>query len=556
MPIIRSDKEDARRTKSDGEKLILNVLRESTEIDNWIILHSLDILHNEHRTQGEADFVILAPGYGVLVLEVKDSRNIERLPSGDWKIGGEIPRRGSPFKQASESMWNVRNYLDRNGVETKGVPFFFAVWFTKELAAKFGNSIEWKKEQILGAEHLADNPVKALKSRFKALAEESRVTAYSTDDLTKIANALRPIVPLNANPIDRQKLLEKHLAAAIEQQKKLFTLFKNVRAYAVSGLAGTGKTYLAVAESQAAHLRGEPTLLVCYNSLLATDLKKKLMEFPHVKVTTIHGLMAEILGDEFKPTESVEFWSAELPKLAIEKLLNSADLPKYETLIIDEAQDLGLGEYLDFLDLMLYSGLQNSKVILYGDFANQGIYNSGEESLKLYKSRIPDLVIPDALTVNCRNTAQVGEFVADIIDLNPNYSGFLRNDPMTSVKMRGIPDGKDPKSVLIEAITAEKKLYPPNSIVVLSSQREKLKEILRSVPGNFREFREKSDSAVLYGTVQQFKGLEASSVILIEFDGGGGSTRDYFYIASTRATANFTFIVPQSILDSILQGEK
>lgn len=552
MPQIRSDKEDSRRTKSEGEKLILNALRESTEIDDWIVLHSLDILHNEYRTQGEADFVLLAPGYGVMVLEVKDSRSIERLPNGDWKIGGDVPRRGSPFKQASESMWNIRNYLDRNRVETRGIPFFYAVWFTKELASKFTNSIEWKKEQILGAEHLADNPVKAIKSRFKALADATRAKTSSNSDLTRIANALRPIVPLNANPIDRQKLLEKHLSTAIEQQKKLFTLFSNVPAYAVTGLAGTGKTYLAVAEAQAGHLRGEPTLLVCFNSLLAADLKKKLIEFPHVKVATIHALMSEIAEETFEPNRPKDYWRIELPKLAIEKLLESENLPKFETLIIDEAQDLGLDEYLDFLDLMLYSGLQSSKVILYGDFANQGIYTSGHDSLALFKERIPTLVIPDALTVNCRNTAQVGEFVADIIDLDPSYSAFLRNDPMTGVKMLGIPDGTNPSSLLVKAIEAEKKLYPPNSIVVLSSQREKLKDILRGVSGNFREFHDKTDSAVLYGTVQEFKGLEASSVILVEFDGGGGSARDYFYIASTRSTANFTFIVPQSVLNAIL----
>lgn len=552
MPIIRSDRNDARRTKSDGEKLILQALSESGEIDNWVILHSLDILHNEYRTQGEADFVILAPGYGVLVLEVKDSRSIERLPNGDWKIGGEVARRGSPFKQASESMWNVRNYLDKNGIDTKGVPFFFAVWFTKELASKFGNSIEWKNEQILGAEHLAEGPAKSLKNTFKALAQVSRVSATSSSDLSKIANALRPVVPLNANPIDRQKLLEKHLAAAIEQQKKLYTLFKNTRAYAVTGLAGTGKTFLAVAEAQAAHLRGEPTLLICFNSLLATDLKKKLIEFPHVKVSTVHALMAEVLGDDFTAGQGDNFWKKDLPKKAVEKLLLAPDVPKYENLIVDEAQDLGLAEYLDFLDLMLYSGLQKSKIILYGDFANQGIYGSGEEAMNQYLSRIPGLMVPDPLTVNCRNTVQVGEFVADIIDLNPNYSEFLRDDPMTGVKTMPLPDGADPKQNLVKALEAEKKLYPPSSIVVLSSQKEKLKTLLQGIPGNFREFHEKTDSAVLFGSVQQFKGLEASSVILVEFDGAGGSVRDHFYIASTRATANFTFIVPKSVLDTIL----
>ncbi len=551
MPKIRSDRYDAKRTKSDGEKLILRILSESKEIDDWIVLHSLDILHNEYRTQGEADFVILAPGYGILVIEVKDSKSVERLDSGDWKIGGEIPKRGSPFKQASESMWNIRNYLDKKKISTQGVPFFHAVWFTKELASKFGESIEWKQEQILGVEHLAQNPVEALKVRLEALAKQSKQTYSSIESLTQIADALRPVVPLSANPVDRQKLLEMHLKAAIEQQSKLYTLFKSVPAYVVTGLAGTGKTYLAIAEAQGAHLRGEPTLFLCYNSLLAKELKNKLLEFPYVKVTTIHALMSEIADEKPTDEQAEDFWNSDLPLKAIEAAKNNSDLHKFETIIIDEAQDLGQAKFLDFIEEMMSFGLENSKVRLYGDFENQGIFSSGEKALDIYKQRISHLVVPDSLTVNCRNTEQVGEFVADLTNLNPGYSGFLRSDALTGVKMNVLEANTDPRDILIKALEIEKKLYPASSIIVLSSQKEKLKTLLQSIPGNFREIDAKTDTAVSYGTIQKFKGLEASSVILVEFEGWSGSARDHFYIAATRATANFTFIVPTSVLNEI-----
>lgn len=544
MAFIKGDSFDSAAAKSEGEKLLLNALAASKDTDGWIVLHSLDVLHNQYRTQGEADFVILIPGYGVMVLEVKDSHSVERLPSGEWKVGGEVPKRGSPFVQAKESMWNIRNYLDKKGFDSGGIPFVYAVWFTKVLASKFGDSIEWKNSQILGAEHLADDVPKAIRGHFKDLIAGRSTQRANTAELTKIANIIRPVVPKDANPLDRQKLLTKHLDSALEQQKKLFTLFSSIKAYVVQGLAGTGKTYLAVAEAQKSHILGEPALLLCYNNLLAADLKKRLIEYPYVRVATIHGLMREVLGDDFVIKDSPDFWTKELPKAAIEKLLSSSDRPKYQTLILDEAQDLGLEDYLDFLDLMLYEGLKGSKVVLFGDFTNQAIFNQGNDALAEFKVRIPDLVVPSPLTVNCRNTAQVGEFVADYVGPNPAYTEFMRNDPTTGVNMFPLPTGTDPKPFLQKAIDAERKQFPPNSIVILSSQKEKLKALLDTMNGNFRQFHEKADNACLYGSIQQYKGLEAASVILVEFEGAGGSPRDHFYVASTRATANFTFIVP------------
>ncbi len=554
MAIIRGDSFDSAAAKSDGEKQVLNALATSKDTDGWIVMHSLDVLHNQYRTQGEADFVLLIPGYGVMVIEVKDSHSVERLASGQWKVGGEVAKRGSPFVQAKESMWNIRNYLDKKGFDSSGIPFVYAVWFTKVISSKFGDSIEWKDSQILGAEHLAESVPKAIKSHFKDLIGHRSTSRATAAELSKIANFIRPVVPKDANPLDRQKLLTKHLDQALEQQKKLFALFSSVKAYVVQGLAGTGKTYLAVAEAQKSHIRGEPALLLCYNSLLAADLKKRLIEYPYVRVSTIHGLMREILGEDFEIEDSPDYWTKILPKAAIEKLLTSSERPKYQTLILDEAQDQGLPEYLDFLDLMLYDGLKDSKVVLFGDFTNQAIFNAGNDALAAFKSRIPALVVPDPLTVNCRNTAQVGEFVADYVEPDPAYTEFMRNDPTTGVVPYPLPDGADPKAYLQKAIDTERKQFPPNSIVILSSQKEKLKKLLDSMPGNFRQFHEKVDSACLYGSIQQYKGLEAASIILVEFEGGGGSVRDHFYVASTRATANFTFIVPMQQLAQISES--
>lgn len=551
MAFIKTDPFDSESAKSEGEKMLLKALGEGKDTAGWIVLHSLDILHNEFRTQGEADLVVLIPGLGVMVLEVKDSKSIERLSSGEWKIGGEVPRRGSPFKQASESMWNIRNYLDKKGVKTYGIPFVYGVWFTRVLASKFGDSIEWKNSQILGAEDLASDAAQQLKKKFKTLVGDRNADRSTSGELSKIAGILRPVVPLHADPADRQRLLNRHLEQALEQQKKLFALFGTINAYVVQGLAGTGKTYLAIAEAIKSHLRGEPALLLCYNKLLAADLQKRLLDYPHVKVANLHSLMMEVVGNEFPVQENQEFWTETLPQAAIEALMRSDELPRYQTVLIDEAQDIGQDAYLDFVDLFMYGGLAKSKVVLYGDFTNQAIFGSGQVALDVYKRRIPGLALPDALTINCRNTAQVGEFVAEFIEPEPPYTEFMRDDPTTGVNMHPVEPGVDIGGLVAQIVENERKQFPPNSIVILSSQKERLKQLLSSLPGKFRQFDERIDSACLYGSVQQFKGLEAASIILVEFEGGAGSVRDHFYIASTRATANFAFVVPSSQLAQI-----
>jgi hypothetical protein len=65
---------------------------------DWTVLHSLDIAEHRRQLAGEIDFLVVAPGEGVLVLEVKGCYVLRRK-DGAWYYGAndEADHRG-PFR--------------------------------------------------------------------------------------------------------------------------------------------------------------------------------------------------------------------------------------------------------------------------------------------------------------------------------------------------------------------------------------------------------------------------------------------------------------------------
>ena len=72
-----------------GEKAVCAALRDSEDTDEWLVLHSLGIADHVRQVEGEADFVIIVPDTGILVIEVKSHQSIDRRSDGTWKLGND-----------------------------------------------------------------------------------------------------------------------------------------------------------------------------------------------------------------------------------------------------------------------------------------------------------------------------------------------------------------------------------------------------------------------------------------------------------------------------------
>jgi len=192
---------------SPGERKIFKKLRDSEKGKDWIVLHSLDLLSHVTKSQSEADFVILIPGIGALVLEVKSAKSISHGPEG-WKIGSKVEQRG-PFKQANEAMRSIMEYLDEVGLKYQDVPFVHAVWFTNITRSSIHASIAWQYDQILSSEDLADDIVDVLSNATKRLVAGLKMyqplQLAPQSKLKQISQALLPRFTAYQSPIERQK---------------------------------------------------------------------------------------------------------------------------------------------------------------------------------------------------------------------------------------------------------------------------------------------------------------------------------------------------------------
>lgn len=74
-----------------GEQALYAALAAGADTHGWIVLHSLGIADHVRQVEGEADFVVIVPEKGVLVIEVKSHLDIEVLDDGRWRLGKGRP---------------------------------------------------------------------------------------------------------------------------------------------------------------------------------------------------------------------------------------------------------------------------------------------------------------------------------------------------------------------------------------------------------------------------------------------------------------------------------
>ncbi len=84
------------------------------------------------------------------------------------------------------------------------------------------------------------------------------------------------------------------------------------------------------------------------------------------------------------------FWRHTLPNLAIESLLT--DVVRYTGfLVVGEVQDVPNPTYLDALDLLIAGSPRAGRIVMFGDFENQSLYEA-DDNRSLLRERTPDLV--------------------------------------------------------------------------------------------------------------------------------------------------------------------
>lgn len=325
---------------------------------------------------------------------------------------------------------------------------------------------------------------------------------------------------------------------------------------------GVHFTLLAIEAARRSYLLGRKVLFLCFNKQLGRRLEDDTTALKQgVTVSNLHKYMLTVSGQN-PPEEqtSSDYWQEELPNLAIEKLLqtNVGEFI-YDELIIDEAQDILRGSYLDFLDLSLKGGLSKGQWRFFGDFEKQAIYDSAADLTldDAIKTRLSSPTI-FSLRVNCRNTPRITTLVQLLGNLTPGYSRVLRPDDKIEPKLKYYADATQQAHYLVETLDELLNAGFAYSDIVVLSTRANSFAAANKLEGEWarrlRPFDEAGKKHIRYGSIHSFKGLESHAVVVTDVEQiAGERASSLFYIAMTRPLKWLTILASMAVRDEILQ---
>ena len=548
-------------TNSPGERDLFMRLRNSSDTEDWYVLHSLDIAEHSRQVGGEIDMIVIIPGMGVLCLEVKASQSLRRTEQGVWYYGtNPKPDARGPFKQASSAMHSLRGNFFSRGQFSK-ILFYPGVFFTHVTFDLV--SPEWHTWQFVDSRRYQSKPVAELLRSMLASARHhvsSKPTCKWFDldspeptpkQCKDIANILRPSFELFESPKSRAQRTQNEIKKFTHEQFIALDAMRGNDRVLYKGPAGTGKTVLATEAVRRACLNQERTLFLCYNRLLSKKLAEAVEGLePTVHCSTLHSLLLKIAG-KTALNPSPEFWTSELPSLALDSLIQNSSSQQYDYLVVDEVQDLCHAPYLEVLDCLLKGGLRQGCFVVFGDFEKQAIYAHGDRKPEVVFGDFAGEVPSYSLRINCRNRPRLAGLAHLLGQLQPDYARILREDDGVDCFPTYYRDSDDQVKKLVEALeSAYQEGFRGQSIVVLSPFANdkccasKIKD--QSWLQRLKPIEVADSGYVRFGTIHSFKGLEADFVILTDIESIlGDVAQQIFYTGVTRALERLVILAKE-----------
>jgi hypothetical protein len=548
----------------DSERRIFALLRDDPGTRDWTVLHSLGLSSAYSGVYGEIDFVAVVPGRGLLCVEVKGGR--VSCQGGVWtttnRAGQTSAYARSPFQQAREGMFKLLAALKtRFGARSAEArcPLGWIVIFTDTASPPL--SPDFLRQELIDSQDLLTSPVARLRDCISLQQSVERFSAPAPQTLASVAQFLRPdfdrVPTLSTSLWDA----EQRIVALTEEQYDVLDHVADNEYSVVHGGAGTGKTMLAVEMARRLASQGRSVLLTCYNRELGMWLEARTINFgPGIVVSGhLHRLLRSRIGtselrDDIPADDVFDHRWYELGALAI-----AAGPERFDTILVDEAQDFPAAPLLDVLDAWLEPADVRPKAVLFADYSRQALYGSPAGAREVLRKRLQPANF--ALRRNCRNTRKItaetelltGSFEVKVSERQPIG---------TAVERFFYGDAREHQRAIdraLQRLRAEG--FRAEDIVILGPRRRE-NSVLAGLEscGGFRivDRQDREGAAqVIYSTVQAFKGLESPAVLMVELPPeSGGQSDSLLYVGMTRARTRLMMVLPESAREEIARRER
>ncbi len=518
---------------SKGEQILFLRFKNDNSTNEMYILHSLFTNHHCKNISGELDFLVISPNEGIFAIEVKHG-GVSRK-NGDWQYtnrdGKTTSTPKSPFSQVDASMNSIRSYILKKIEHNKMLHSRLSkiLWGTGVAFTSMNEFVDFGTEghqwQVLTKQGLMlpiGNHISTLSKGWHN--ENKNKRWYDVDksrptkkDCELVLEILRGDFDIDYSELNKLNDNEIIIEEYTKEQFKLLDFVNYNDRCLIEGTAGTGKTLMAI---EIAHRKIKDDLKIgffCFNTKLGKKLsdafEEALKNQGHF-VGTLHSFLSRHTSS-VPPEKEMGKQSYYLETLPFEFLANNDELDeseKYDILIIDEAQDLLSPYFIEVFDLILKGGVKNGNWIMFGDFSNQAIFlNNPEDCIKILSTQTNFTRFPP-LRINCRNSKKIASLNTLLTGVDfPDFRYKILDGNNVTKKFPNISKQTDTiEQILIDVLA---KGIPPEKITMLSPKKTD-KSILASSEV-VKDFIKKGG---IVTTIQSYKGLENTIVILFDFD--------------------------------------
>ena len=552
--------EPGRDTESKAEIRYFGIIERELS-DEWIALHSVGLSIHPGKPWAEIDFVLIGPT-GIYCLEIKGGR--VELKDGIWHFtdrdGNVAVRSEGPFEQVGPAAASLYNYLIKNKPRFAGVPVGYGV-VTPDIMWKItGPSYE---SGVIYDERDKQRPFRVYVERMSAYwharlqQQRGRLADVLRDrDRAEVLHMLRGDFDLRPSLKSRIDYAKEELITLTEEQYLILDSLSDNERILISGGAGTGKTLLAVEEARRQARRGRKVLLLCFNTNLCHFLSKTVTDVPGIRAINLHRLMYSViresgLADQLRGVCEEDLYEVFYPDLCLEGLPSSTEYEAYDSLVIDEGQDMLRRNYVEVLDSLLKGGIVTGCWTVFVD-PFQNLYGGlTSDGLDMLNRGNPARF---SLSINCRNTAPVAVAAQMLSGLNWAKTQKTEGPDVEFYWYRDFSDQRRQLKTCLNRILGSR--ISPGNIVILSKYSMGKSAVLDVMEGITCQIAElgkaghPGSKVITFSTIGSFKGLEADCVLLVDVDDlSSDLSRLLLYEACSRANAFLAVFVKDELKD-------